>query len=301
MAKISATKTKLPKAKETSKKKEKEPLWVNPVGGFGDILMLSGVLKLAYDKDPSQKYNLIRRTKYSHLLQGHPAIDKIGFPTKNDKILDTTYWSDDVYEKGEERAYQLLAKSFGLKTPVDEKLFVAGDLEIDPVLDKLIPWKKKNVIISPTSDSPRKMMHPMIWHNIVEFLVQQGFLVIQVGVSRDIHIKGAYSLINLTTPRQLISLVKKCNFVVSSDNFIMHAAHLVETPAVVVWGPTKANVYGYAEQVHIQAPLDHCNLKNECLGPKYAQNYATMCPLGQEHCINKIRIEDIIHHINNLL
>ena len=81
----------------------------------------------------------------------------------------------------------------------------------------------------------------------------------------------------------------------------MHAAHLVETPAVVVWGPTKPNVYGYAEQIHIAAPLDHCDKKNECLGPKYPQNYATMCPLGQEHCMNKIRIEEIIHRLSEIL
>jgi ADP-heptose:LPS heptosyltransferase len=292
------------KAKPSAKKTtftSKEELWINPVGGYGDILMLSGVMKLAHDKMPSQKYNLVRRTKYTNLLKGHPAIHQIGYPPKDAKFIDTNYWNAENYESGSFRAFQLLAEKFELKTPVEEKLFLAGEMEDDPLLNKIIPWKKKNIIISPTSDSPRKMMHPMAWHNIVERLVAEGVLVIQVGNLSDLHIKGAYSLLNLTSPRQLISLIKKCNFVVSSDNFIMHAAHLVERPAIVLWGPTKSNVYGYKEQIHIQAPLEHCQLKDECLGPRFPGNYPTMCPLGPEHCMNKISLDKIFNAIFTLL
>ncbi|HPS46484.1 MAG TPA: glycosyltransferase family 9 protein [Bacteroidales bacterium] len=290
-----------PVSDTTVVKLEKEELWVNPVGGYGDILMLSGVLKLAYDKDPLQKYNLVRRTKYTNLLKGHPAIKQIGFPPKDAKFVNTNYWNDDNYESGKNRAFQLLAESFGLKTPVEEKLFLAGGFEEDPLLDKIIPWKKKNIIICPTSDSPRKIMHPIAWHNIVQRLTAEGVFVVQVGKISDLHIKGAYSLLNLTSPRQLISLLKKCNFVITSDNFIMHAAHLVEKPAVVLWGPTKSSVYGYKEHKHIEAPLDHCNKKNECLGPRFPQHYPTVCPLGPEHCMNKISLDQVFNSIFTLL
>ncbi|NTW32211.1 MAG: glycosyltransferase family 9 protein [Bacteroidetes bacterium] len=287
-------KTKVPKV-------PKEELWINPVGGYGDILMLSGVLKLAFDKNPLQKFNLVRRTKYTNLLKGHPAIKEVGYPPKDAKFANTSYWNAENYQSGKYRAFQLLAENFGLQTPVEEKLFLPGEIESDPLLDKIIPWKKKNIIIAPSSDSPRKMMHPMAWHNIVERLTAEGVLVIQVGKMTDVHIKGAYSLLNLTSPRQLISLIKKCNFVVTSDNFIMHAAHLVEKPAVVLWGPTKSNVYGYTEHLHVEAPVEQCNLKNECLGPNFSHNYATMCPLAQEHCMNKITLEQIFSAIYKLL
>jgi ADP-heptose:LPS heptosyltransferase len=303
--------TKTTKTKTTTKKTSATPKpvvkkingfpWINPVGGYGDILMLSGVLKIAHDQDPKNKYNLVRRTKYTNLLKGHPAINEIGFPPKDAQFVNTNYWNAENYESGNFRAFQLLAASFGLKTPVEEKLFLSGEMEEDAVLNKLIPWKKKNIIIAPTSDSPRKMMHPMAWHGVVERLAAEGVLVIQVGKIMDLHIKGAYSLLNLTSPRQLISLIKKCNFVVSSDNFIMHAAKLVEKPAVVVWGPTKPQVYGYQEHIHIQAPLEHCQLRNECLGPRFSQNYATQCPLGPEHCMNKIPLDQIFNAIFKLL
>lgn len=299
-------------AKTTNTTKEKaavkkvtEPtndeLWINPVGGYGDILMLSGVLKLVNDQDPQKKFNLVRRTKYTTLLKGHPAIRKVGFPPKDAKFVDMTYWSAETYESGKHKAFQLLAEKFGLKTPVEEKLFLPGGFEEDLVLDKLIPWKSKNIIIAPSSDSPRKMMHPMMWHSIVERLVAEGVLVIQVGTITDIHIKGAYSLLNLTSPRQLISLIKKCTFVISSDNFIMHAARLVEKPAIIMWGPTKSSVYGYDSHMHIQAPLDHCEQRNECVGPRFSHQYPTMCPLGPDQCMNKIPLEQIFNAIFTIL
>jgi ADP-heptose:LPS heptosyltransferase len=293
--------TKPAPVKVKAAKSDNTESWINPLGGFGDILMLSGVLKLVNDANPQKKFNIVRRAKYANILRGHPAIKELGYPPKDAKIIDTNYWDTEGYSLGKNRAFQLLAQKLGLKTPVEEKLYLPGKLEDDPVLDKIIPWKKKNVIISPSTDSPRKMMHPMAWHNIVERLNSEGVLVIQVGKMQDLHIKGAYSLLNLTSPRQLIALIRKCNFVVTSDNFIMHAAHLVQKPAVVVWGPTKSSVYGYPEHIHIQAPLEHCQQRDECIGPRLSQNYPTQCPLKQDQCLNKIPPEKIMNAIFTLL
>ena len=66
-------------------------IWINPTGGYGDILMLSGVLKQCHDKNPTVKYNLVRRTIYLNLLKGHPALEKIGLPPKNATIIKTVF------------------------------------------------------------------------------------------------------------------------------------------------------------------------------------------------------------------
>ena len=76
--------------------------------------MLSGVLKLAYDRNPKQQYKLVRRTKYSNLLKNHPAINEVGYPPKNAKFVDMNYWNAENYEQGNSRAFQLLAEKFGL-------------------------------------------------------------------------------------------------------------------------------------------------------------------------------------------
>jgi ADP-heptose:LPS heptosyltransferase len=276
----------------------KESIWVEPVGGFGDMLMVSGVLKLVIDKHPNQKYKLTRRTRYLYIFKEHPAIEQIGYPPKDAKIIRTDYWSKEELGGGYQRPFQVLARAFGLSTPVEEKLYMPGKLENDEILHHIIPWKKKNAVIAPASDSPRKMMDNKKWQNIVEKLVNENILVIQVGKMSDVYIKGAYSLLGLTTPLQLVSLLKKVDIAITSDNFIMHAAHLVNIPAIVVFGPTPSTVYGYDGQILIQAPFDHCEQKGKCIGKEYPQNYSTECSLGTEnHCMNKISEEEIFSEV----
>ncbi|MBF0345850.1 MAG: hypothetical protein HQL06_16680 [Nitrospirae bacterium] len=277
-------------------------IWINPLGGLGDTLMVSGILKIVVEDNPSRKFNLIRRTKYLSILKGHPAISTIGYPSKDANIVGTDYWSKEELGADNQRAFQILARIFGLKTPVDENLYLHGELEPDPMLDSIIPWQRKNIIIAPFSDSPRKVMHQRKWHNLVDRLKSiNDVLVMQVGKIYQLHIKNTYSLIGLTTPRQLISLIKKCDMVITSDNFIMHAAHLVGTPAVVLWGPTEPFVYGYKEQRHLKFS-QICKLAMECIGPKFSSNYAQPCHFGEaQHCMNLIEPDDIYSAVREII
>jgi hypothetical protein len=279
--------------------------WINPIGGFGDMLMLSGVLKHVVDHDSSQRYNLIRRTNYLAFLKDHPAIAEIGHPPKGAVMARVDYWSMETLGPRESRPYQVLARGFGLPTPIEETLYLPKGLEDDSLLHNIIPWKKLNVAIAPSSDSPRKMMHPQIWHRLVDYLLADGAFVLQVGRLRDQHIRNTYSILGLTTPHQLIVLLNKCDLVITVDNFVMHAAHLVDANAVALWGATNNEIYGYPEQTHLQTPKS-CGLDpyDDCIGP--ARNdggvlYGTPCPEGEMHCLNRITPEEIYEVIKKAL
>ena len=269
------------------------------------MLMLSGVLKLVHDADPSRRFNLIRRTNYLTFLKGHPAIAEIGHPPKDSALARCDYWSIERLGPGPQRAFQVLARNFGLKTPVEERLYVPGEIPADPLLEKTIPWKTVNIVIAPGSDSPRKMMEPMIWHQLALMLQHDGMLVLQVGRSRDQRIKPAYSLLGLTTPRQLLGLIRRVDVVVTCDNFIMHAAHVMGTPAVAVWGATHHQVYGYPEQIHLQMPRS-CGLGEyeDCIGPSRNEGgrlYGTPCPEGPKHCLDQLRPETFYEAVRRAL
>lgn len=271
--------------------------WINPTGGYGDILMLSGVLKQCIDENANVKYNLVRRRIYQNILDGHPAIKTTGFPDRQAKIITTDYWAKEKLGGGQQRAYQILARIFGLDTPIEEKLFLPGEIEEDRLFYKFLPNNgKKVVIIAPSSNSPRKALDTGIWHHLVQKLKDEGLFVLQVGEKNERYIKGAYSLLGLTTPRQLIALLNKCNVVISLDNFVMHAAHLIKIPAVIIWGPTAAEVYGYDKQVHIKNTEHDCTMINSCLGPEYADNYGTPCPLKEKSCMQGITADLIFDH-----
>jgi len=261
------------------------------------MLMVSGVLKQVVEQDPARRFNLVRRTRYSIIFDGHEAIAKIGFPQKGEIVMRVDYWAMEELGPGQQRPYQIVARGFGLKTPVEERLYLPGALSQDPFLGHFLPWKKLNVVIAPASDSPRKVMNPSSWHRLVDCLLADGAFVMQVGLLNEQHIRNAYSVRGMTTPQQLIALLRKCNLAITSDNFIMHAAHLTGTPAVVVWGPTAHEVYGYPDQIHLQA-MPSCNIeKGESCIVSYknwgGRLYGTPCPQGGRHCINQIKPEEI--------
>lgn len=274
--------------------------WINPLGGMGDTLMVSGVLKLVIENDPLQRFNLIRRTSYLSILKGHPAIAEIGYPPQDATIIGTDYWSKEELGPNNQRAFQILARMFGLPSPIEEHLYLCDGLEEDPLLHNFIPWGKQNILIAPFSACPRKEMHPSLWHHLVDLLHQKENFVVQVGKLHEQHIRNTYSLLGLTTPQQLIALIRKFDVVVTSDNFIMHAAHLVGTPTVVLWGPTDHRVYGYAEQTHLQSPK-MCNSEVECIGPQKGHLYQTPCPLESRHCMGQITPEDIYKAVQGCL
>lgn len=287
--------------KKTNIKVDTEDVWINPTGGYGDILMLSGVLKQCIDINPRLKFNVVRRAIYTDLLKGHPAIKNYGYPPKNAEIITTDYWLKENLGEDNQRPYQILARLFGLQTPIEEELYLPGEYNGDGLLqDFILKDGLKTVIIAPSSISPRKMTQPIIWHNFVEKLKSKGFFIIQVGHRNDIYIKGTYSLLGLTTLRQLISLMIKSDVIISVDNLIMHAAHLIRKPAIIIWGPTNHKVYGYPEQIHMQCPTNHCELKNKCLGPDFPDNYNTICPIQNKHCMSKVPIDEMIENVINI-
>lgn len=269
--------------------------WINPIGGLGDILMLSGVLKQHYDENPQEKFNLVRRTQYTQVLNEHPAIEKIGYPETDDELIGTNYWNIEKIGGGKQRAYQILARTFGLKTPISEELYLPNREHNKNILFNNIPWKKKNIILAPYSNSPRKTMHPIHWHQLVEKITNNDdILVIQTGLIHEMHIKNTFSLLGVTDLYDLVELVKKADLVISSDSLMMHVAKLTETPGIIIWGPTSQEVYGYENHTHFTAPMDHCNLKDKCLGADFPENYPTQCPLNDSgHCMNRLDVNKL--------
>lgn len=272
-----------------------DPIWIDPVGGLGDILMLSTALKRAFDKY-GKKFNLSRRTHYTRFFINHPAIAEIGNPPEDANIVCNDYWSRPDFEDVNNKALYIVSKVFGVEDTIDDSLFLA-DADIEEATDLLIkniPWGEKNVIISFSSESPRKMMHPIKWHIIVEKLLAQQCFVLQVGSYGDIPIRGAYSLLGVTTPIQICEIVRKADLVITPDNFIMHATRLSNIPAIALFGPTEPERYGYLNHICLKADTDFCEFKDKCLGPHVSENYSTQCPLNEKHCMNSFDENKIV-------
>ena len=263
------------------------------------MLMVSGVLKQVIEQDRFRSFNLVRRSKYRTIFRNHPAILEIGYPQRGANIIGTDYWRFKLCDN-ENRPYQLLSRIFGLHTPAEEILYLPGVTGIDPLLEKAIPWREKNIVIAPHSDSPRKMMALDRWRLLIKQLKADGFFVIQTGELRDQYIENSYSLLGMTSPVQLISIIKRADILITLDNFAMHASYLAGTPAVVLWGPTNPEIYGYPGQHHLRSDIT-CGQIDVCVCSKPLNSYDTPCPVKGINCMDLIPLEDIYKAVHGIL
>ena len=103
--------------------KSDTPIWVNPVGGLGDVLMLSTALKRSHDKY-GKKFHLCRRTHYSQFFLNHPAIAEIGNPPEDAEIVCNDYWSRSEFNDTSYKALRIMLKIFGVEDCDDESLYL---------------------------------------------------------------------------------------------------------------------------------------------------------------------------------
>lgn len=280
-----------------------EIIWVNPVGGLGDIIMLSTAMKRSYDIY-KKKFYLARRAQYTEFLSSHPAVQEIGHPQQGSYIVCNDYWMRPEFNDSRKKGLEITSKIFGVDNCPDEELYLP-EVPCNPATELLlnnIPWGKTNVAMVFSSESPRKIMHPIKWHIIVEKLLNMHCFVIQLGRMGDVPIRGTYSLLGATTPLQVLDVLKKVDVLITPDNYVMHAAKLLHIPTISLFGPTEMSRYGYSDHFCLQADTSKCPERERCLGPHVPENYSTPCPLCENHCMNshdENKIVDIVMSIIN--
>ncbi len=260
-----------------------ETQWIDMPGGLGDALLLSGIIKLAHDR-LGKKYNVIRRTISAEMLAGHPGIERIDYLQKGAPVMTVA----GMDEESHPRAFQRLAKMFGLELPAPETLYLPLDGISDAMPASLIPWRTKNVAIAPDSASPRKMMSRSKWDQVAKALGDSGALVVQFGKGGAEKVKHAYSLAGITTPKEAVMLLKRMDLLITSDNFLMHAAHMTGTPTISLWGSADAALNGYPEHQKITAVLRHEPTNSE------ARPGAGLSSPEQSSCMDNIDTNEIV-------
>jgi uncharacterized protein len=276
------------------------PVWISPFGGYGDTIILSGVLKAALDQDPRRRFSLVTRTTYGEILRGHPAVDRIGNPPPGSIVIGTAYWDSPDFGGPDGRPFKILSEMLGVPMPAEERLFVPFEPAIDELLAESIPFSDRNVLICPWSLSPRKDTPVGHWEELVKRLTAEGVFVAQAGARRDRYVRGAYSLLGVTTVREAIGLARQFDLIITTDNVFIHIARLVNTPAVVLWGATDPATFGWPGQTNL---VGHriCQSPAGCLMTTRSATYGTPCPMGPNHCTNRIDVKSIVEAAKALL
>ncbi len=280
--------------------------WLKALGGLGDTLIFSGVLKAIFDVR-KETFNIVARPGHRDFYVGHPAVARYGIPPPGADVRAVLYSADDAHQTRGRRPFQALAHLLGLATPAEEVLYFPQRRFDERRLLDVLPRNRPRVAICPSSAAPHKEMSNEKWQALVAILNRADLCVVQIGRRNATHVRGAYDFRGLTTPGEAATLLRNFDAVVSVDSFLMHAAAMHGVPTVVLWGPTSWRIFGYDKHLNIESKRRRCEACRTAAIAGHADVhsitgarrqielvYRLPCPLAEEErCMELFDVDEI--------
>ena len=115
------------------------------------------------------------------------------------------------------------------------------------------------------------------WVVITQSLLNRSLPVVQIGTLNEEHVPGTLDLRGLTTVSEMAGVIEGADILLDTEGGPVHIARAVRTPAVVLFGPTPAALFGYKEyQTHVETTLP-------CRGCWYrTHDWHLRCPEGMQ-------------------
>ncbi len=112
------------------------------------------------------------------------------------------------------------------------------------------------VLHSQSTCASNKEWYPERWEQVISWLSDKGFKVLQLGCQNEEPIPGAINLLGQPI-RQALCLLKQVQLFIGIESVFNHAAHSFGIPGVVLFGASTPVVWGYAESMNIYKDI-HC-------------------------------------------
>lgn len=90
------------------------------------------------------------------------------------------------------------------------------------------------------------------FESLVRLLNQEGYRIIQIGVTGEEKIEGVSHLVLNASYAQLKEIANECATWIAVDNFWPHFCHANKLkPGIVLWGASDPRVWGYPENINL--------------------------------------------------
>jgi ubiquinone/menaquinone biosynthesis C-methylase UbiE len=113
---------------------------------------------------------------------------------------------------------------------------------------KLLPARTRKTEYSSTKNLSMRQ-----WAEIVSLLQKEGVEVIQLGVLEEEKIAGVTHCLNgQTSFEEAALLIKHSLCHIDTEGGLVHLAHAVHAPCVVLFGPTPVEFFGYPQNINLE-------------------------------------------------
>jgi hypothetical protein len=189
--------------------------WVYLEGGFTEAMALSSVLFDLYNTN-NIKYSFVRKTMHTELFSQHPAINEIGFPSKDEPMHSFIF-------EGANLPFQKICQQIHgvLDGTKQGKVFSPWLPLVSTTFTELDIFKKSGikVLLLTHLSAENNFVDPMMLHILTEKLIRNNCQVIQYGNPFFPHIKGAGYIPGINSLMEIQELIKSVDLVVSTELF----------------------------------------------------------------------------------
>jgi ADP-heptose:LPS heptosyltransferase len=251
-------------------------------GGLGDHLLISPFIRHFKKLNKYQHISCVVHQSSVELFDQNPHIDSLvpclgndlflwGLP-ENDFDVFCPYVEvqdidslDDIgkiksehifnFNRVDKPVIQQICEYHGLKLD-DESLEIHTAVEDETWADQFIaPWSEKKIIFLNTSSALESKNYPLhLWQETVSLLTKEvgDQIIILEFPSKNKNLSGTLSLDSVPGLRHSAALFKRISCVVTVDSFPGHLAAAVDTPAIVLFGPSNIRAFGHKNNINIR-------------------------------------------------
>ena len=136
------------------------------------------------------------------------------------------------------------------------------------------------------------------WQFVIDWLVNRGYEVIQIGKIGEHVFNKVFSLVGHTDIREVAVIAQCMDFFISIDSFLMHCAKAFDKIGIVLWGRTNPFRLGYVDNYNLfklhSCPELFCGRPEGVLfDVAFNQIHFTPWECPHRNCMNAITVQDV--------
>lgn len=266
-------------------------------GGIGEALLMTPVFRALKQRYPASKIHVFCiNWRHQEVYRNNPHIDRI-YRRDSASFWHSPFWflrerlkppsyirpyygrltPAIIYQK---HASMLIADMVGL-TLIEPKMeLFLDDHEQEQAKKALSPYEFPIIIHTTAAFTSNKDWLHDRWQTLVKRNPQYAFL--QIGLESEKLVPGAFDFRGKSLRKQF-SLIKFARGFIGVDSVFAHAASALDTPAVVLFGPTPVVIWGNHNNINLQEPV-RCSPCVDFL--------QTECPYGKP-CMTALTVEHV--------
>lgn len=256
----------------------------SPIRSIGDTLGLTSLVKEIYNKTG---YKSTISTFLPEIFENNPYIKKTYTgSTAELKLTPCTQYKCNIIQHYFSQ----------VNLPVPKKIVPEIYLNEDEIAYAKVHLQKykgnKIIAVCLNSSASSRDLKYLNILPLLEKLKKEGYILISVGKSTQPQDIYHESFINITTLRQVFSLINECNFYLGVDTGLFHVSAALNVPQVVFFRHNQCSNNAYYNTYYLDS-LTQC--PSLCQTPGYASH----CALPNSSCMDTFNFDEYYNLIIN--